>query len=304
MASLSFLTVCLNPTFQKTLRFAACVKNSVNRTDRHRFDVSGKGVNVARVLTQLGRGAVHLTQLGGPLCSLFLSMCREEGLDIRWEESRSPIRFCCTVIDDTDATVTELVEESLPVHPETGKLIAGAFEKLLPLVKTVIISGTKAAGFDGELIPGMVRRAKAAGLRVILDIRGPDLTGSLRFRPDIIKPNLSEFLATFFPGIAPETIGGDGKSRIAEKMLELCADFGCRVVLTRGPGAVWAAEGNSFSEFEFEPLVPLNSTGSGDAFTAGLAAALEDGEDLSGAIQKGIECGRLNAAQLKPGSIL
>jgi len=36
----------------------------------------------------------------------------------------------------------------------------------------VIISGTKAAGFSGAVIPAMTQRAKEKGLKIILDIKG------------------------------------------------------------------------------------------------------------------------------------
>jgi len=46
-----------------------------------------------------------------------------------------------------------------------------------------------------------------------------------------------------------------------------------------------------------------NTTGCGDAFTAGLAAALESGADFDTAVSEGIRCGALNAALVKPGVI-
>ena len=52
-----FLSVCLNPTLQKTLSFSSIVPGKVNRTGVHRLDVSGKGINVTRILTQLGKKA-------------------------------------------------------------------------------------------------------------------------------------------------------------------------------------------------------------------------------------------------------
>ena len=115
-----FLTICLNPTLQKTLCFPAIVSGTVNRTGVHRLDVSGKGVNVTRVLTQLGKKAVHLTQLGGDLRPLFLSLCGQDGLSVEWVESGSQIRFCYTLITETDGVTTELVEESEPVGKGCG----------------------------------------------------------------------------------------------------------------------------------------------------------------------------------------
>ena len=113
---MSFLTVCLNPTLQKTLCFPSIYPGTVNRTGVHHLDVSGKGINVTRVLTQLGKRAVHLTQLGGGLRPLFLSLCEKDDLSVEWVESLSQIRFCYTLLSDTDGAVTELIEESEPVY--------------------------------------------------------------------------------------------------------------------------------------------------------------------------------------------
>ena len=66
------LTLCLNPVLQKTIVFSMNLeKNCVNRAKSHLFDVSGKGVNVSRVLTQLGIPVLHITQIGGDFSNLF-----------------------------------------------------------------------------------------------------------------------------------------------------------------------------------------------------------------------------------------
>ena len=179
---------------------------------------------------------------------------------------------------------------------------------LLPDYAVMVIAGTKAAGLSDGLVPFMVRRAKEAGLRVILDVRGPDLANSLRFHPDIIKPNLFEFAATFAPElIRNNNLIDDGeavKRRVRELCRDLCADRRSGIVLTRGAQPVWFAQGEDFAEFPFETVKPVNTTGSGDAFTAGLTAALGDGASMEEAVAEGVRCGRLNAGFLKVGTIL
>lgn len=305
MDSRSFLAVCLNPTLQKTLRFASISRDRVNRTAEHRLDASGKGVNVARVLIQLGRNATHLTQLGGDFRQLFLDFCERDGLPVRWADSGSQIRFCYTAIDSSDRSVTELVEESSPVAPGTEERILELFQTIVPSFGTLIVSGTKAAGYSDNVVPAMTRIAKAHGLRVILDVRGADLIGSLPYGPDVVKPNLHEFLTTYLPGAAHSSHEDeDGlRDKVAEVSLKIAREHGCKVVLTRGSRAVWLCEGSSFSALEVEPAPPVNTTGSGDAFTAGLAAALADGEKLIDAAREGARCGKLNALLLKPGAI-
>jgi len=314
---MSFLTVCLNPTLQKTLRFSSIISGAVNRTGVHRLDVSGKGINVTRVLTQLGKKTVHLTQLGGGLRPLFLSLCEQDGLTIEWVESGSQIRFCYTILTESDGAVTELVEESEAVCAGTEQRLLEKFDFLFQDtsldLKCLIVSGTKAAGFSETVIPSVVRKAKEKGLRVILDIKGKDLVESLKCGPDVVKPNLFEFAATFAPDLIRDNdfAANDAaaKERIKSAIMNTAQKYGCRIILTNGSQKIMAClpsgrqDRDKFFEVEFEAVKAVNSIGCGDAFTAGLAAAFEDGADFREAIGEGARCGALNAALVKPGVI-
>jgi 1-phosphofructokinase/tagatose 6-phosphate kinase len=79
--------------------------------------------------------------------------------------------------------------------------------------------------------------------------------------------------------------------------------YKCRIILTNGGRNIIAAEADNFFEIEVKPVKAVNSIGCGDAFTAGLAAALETGTDFFEAINEGCRCGALNAALIKPGTI-
>ena len=304
---MSYITVSLNPTLQKTLRFSSIVPDMVNRTGIHRLDVAGKGMIVSRVLRQLGKKVTHLTPLGGVMRPLLLSLCKEDDIAVKWVESNSQIRFCYTLISDAGSSVTELIEEPEPAGEGTEEQLLEQFEALLPGKENLVISGTRAAGFSDTLIPFMVRRAKEQGLKVVLDIKGKDLLESLQYGPDIVKPNLYEFIATFAPRLIENNVLVDDETAVKEQAkdaaLDICEKYACKIILTRGAQTIWAADREHFFEVAVKAVKPVNTTGSGDAFTAGLAAALGDGADFSAAIAEGIRCGALNAGCFRPGVI-
>jgi sugar/nucleoside kinase (ribokinase family) len=93
------------------------------------------------------------------------------------------------------------------------------------------------------------------------------------------------------------------KERIKSAILDTAQKYNCRVILTNGSRKTLAADRNKFFEVEFEAVKAVNSTGCGDAFTAGLAAALEDGADFREAISEGARCGAKNAALVRPGVV-
>ena len=301
------LAASMNPTLQKTLVLPGFFKDTVNRTREYRLDTAGKGLNVSRVLTQLGKECRLLTPLGGFFRPLYLEFCAQDRLRVEWVESSSQIRLCYTIIDKSDKSVTELIEEAERVEEGTEKRLLDAFSPLVPECGTLIISGTKAPGFSDELIPEMVRQARAAGSRIILDICGKDLINSLPHKPDIIKPNLYEFISTFAPEIISNNkIQGDEKEikkRVGIIWAELREKYNCTLVLTRGANSVWYTEKEDMFEFSFNAVEPVNTIGSGDAFTAGFAAALEQGASIREAVAEGVRCGALNAGILRPGVI-
>jgi tagatose 6-phosphate kinase len=312
MSTNKFLAVCLNPVIQNTIVFGRLTKGEVNRTNEYRVDASGKGVNVARVLGQLHYEATHLTQLGGPTQRWFLSMCEADGLDVRWAESNSEIRTCTTVIDRSDESATELVEEARPVGIGTAERVLAEYQLALPVCGAVIISGTKAAGFPSDTLPTMARLAAEAGKRLYLDIKGTDLLSCLRYRPVAVKPNLEELLQTRKPdwGTDPRlgeshTVGGEDalRSYVAAAGREYEEKYGTSLIVTRGSEPTLFWDSGRLSECPTRPIKVVNPIGSGDSFTAGLASAMEEGASLAEAVAEGSRLGALNAEVLKPGSI-
>lgn len=300
-----FLVVCLNPTIQKTVFLPFLRENEVNRAETHFTDASGKGVNVARVLGQLGEKAVHLTHAGGRFRGLFTGLAEQSGAPVEAVPVRGEIRFCYTLLNQAAGTTTEIVEESEPVEAEAEPAVLAAFRRLLPEVHTVILTGSKAAGYSSEIFPEMTRLAREAGARILLDYRGGDLTGALPHRPDIIKPNFSEFCATFLdlPGVSEQTEDKPLLEKVRCRMLELKGEFGCLPVVTRGKFSTLFVEGESVAEIFPETIRPVNTIGCGDSFAAGLASALHRGESLRDAVRFAGGIARRCALNPRPGWI-
>lgn len=298
------LTICLNPVIQKTILLPALHENEVNRSNEYYTDASGKGINVTRVLTQLGADVVHLTQLGGRFREFFLGLVGSDRLNIAWVESFSEIRSAYTLISQARKTTTEIVEEALPVDSNTESRVMKKFRELLPPCAAIIISGTKAAGFSTEIFPEMVRLAKKQDKIVVIDFRGRDLINSLQFKPDFIKPNYQEFVATFFPeAVEAGKIDASVTTEVHTKMLELARQFGTTTILTQGGGDIQFVGKDQICSRTPEKIIPVNTIGCGDAFCAGFTAKWLQQNQLVAAIDKGIECAKRNALLRRPGVI-
>jgi tagatose 6-phosphate kinase len=208
----------------------------------------------------------------------------------------SPTRECITVIDESAGTHTELVEESAPAD-------AGDFARLLEIVRSrldgcraLVMSGTIAAGGPADLYRQLTRLAHGAGALAVVDAQGRPLTEALPGEPDLVKPNRAELAATVGRALGDE-------AEVMAAMRELHRRGARRVVVTAGPGPVLAFDGSGFWRITPPRVAAANPIGSGDAFTAGLAARLVGGDELAEACRWGAAAGAANALTLLPGEL-
>ncbi|MFO8063296.1 MAG: 1-phosphofructokinase family hexose kinase [Spirochaetota bacterium] len=302
------LVVCLNPTIQRTYVVNGLRLGEVNRVVEHRTDASGKGVNAARVLASLGAHPTHLSHSGGRDHDLFVEAAGEDGIRMDAVSAEVELRVANTIVDAHNGTTTEVVEEGREVDAGVESRVQERYGELLEDAEAVLIAGSKAPGFSGELFPGMVARARRAGRFVLLDYRGEDLLKSLPYGPNAIKPNFSEFVRTVLPqkGAAEVSEHADDPSLVSavrEEMLRINSEYGCDVVVTRGALPTLYVEDQQVRERQVPAVEVVNTIGSGDAFGAGFLYARFGGASVGEAVRFAGECASKNAARLKPGSI-
>lgn len=286
------------------------VRNEINRLDDHQFDVSGKGINVARVLKQLNCDVTHFTHLGKQ-STLFLKMAAEDEIPVIWENSSSDIRYCYTLLDKQDKGVaegvTEIIEESSPVSLGMTELMIDRYKSILRDYTHLVISGSKAAGYDESVYPEMVHIAKDYGLKILLDIRGADLLSSIQYGPHYLKINLMEFVFTFFPErqIVDKTEGLSATymAKVRDKMIELKEDSGITTILTDESNPILYTDGNKIRKISPAKVNIVNTTGCGDAFAAGAIDAIAKKKSLKEIVLAGMDCSFKNAELKGPGEI-
>ncbi|HEY2269318.1 MAG TPA: PfkB family carbohydrate kinase, partial [Streptosporangiaceae bacterium] len=69
---------------------------------------------------------------------------------------------------------------------------------------------------------------------------------------------------------------------------------GPRVVVKLGERGALCADGSARCRVSLPPVTPVDATGAGDCFNAGLIAGLLDGRDLAGAAALGCAAGALS----------
>ncbi|MGP1418508.1 MAG: 1-phosphofructokinase family hexose kinase [Sphaerochaetaceae bacterium] len=285
------LVINLNPTFQQSFFYRSFQKNDVNRAFSHNEQFAGKGFNLVRILSLLGDKPVYLSHLGRSRFDEVERECRTLGITMACPISESPMRTCVTLLESDTHQTTEITCEAEPISSSgIEEEIRELFSKHIsdPGIEWVIISGTQAPGYSPALFPDMVKAASSLGKRTVLDICRISLMGCLPFSPTIVKPNRKEFQTTFGIPEADDAVFQDSVRSAARK-------YRTTFVITCGDRGAFAAGIDDYPDGRWLPVAeyvpnPVNATGCGDVFTAGMTHKLAAGGTLEEAVMFGSQC--------------
>jgi len=292
------LAVGLSPAIQKTIIFKDFTKGEVNRSEKYFTDAAGKCVNVCRVLLQGGMDSSCLTVAGRENRAEFESLCSRDSLNIWTIETGGRVRICTTIVDLETNNSTELVvnEPEVITSDEETAVKRAYIDRLNDGYRSVVVSGSKFAGFSNEIIPYMVETAKEHKCLVVADYRGEDLKNSFIspiIRPDIIKINEEEFFQTFH-----------GYNDLETGIKEVSSEFNCAFIISRGSASTIAADKGIIFQIESKMIKAVNPIGCGDSMTAGITQGTLEGLSLKKSVEKGRDYATRNALSIHPGWIL
>ncbi|WP_406008237.1 1-phosphofructokinase family hexose kinase [Streptomyces sp. NBC_00637] len=257
------LTVTLNTALDLTYRVPALRPHTSHRVTDLRERPGGKGLNVARVLAALGHEVTVTGFAGGPTGRVVQDLLTgTAGVRDALVPVAGATRRTVAVVDDRTGDTTQLNEPGPVIAPAEWSAFQEAYEELLGGADAVALCGSLPPGVPVGAYALLIRRARAAGVPVLLDTSGEPLRRGVAARPDIVKPNAEE-LAELTGSHEPPGAVQDARRRGAGS-----------VVASLGPGGLIAAT----PEGRWRAVPPArirgNPTGAGDSASAGLLSAL------------------------------
>jgi len=293
---MKILCIGTTPAAQRVMIFRKLTPDAVNRAVTTLDGVAGKSINVAKVLKALGAHPIATGFLGGQRGEFLRKVMTEKQIESDFVAVKAPTRQCITVIDQSAGTHTELVEESRPVGPPDFEKFMAVVRRQIAGCRAAVMSGTIASGGPATLYYDCTRLAENAGVLSVVDAQGAALTGTLKAKPGLVKPNRHELAAT---------VGRQLKSEadLMRAMRELCERGAQRVIVTAGREPALAFDGKIFHRIITPRIHVVNPIGSGDAFTAGVVWQLLRGDDLGEACRWGAAAGAANALTPMPGEL-
>ncbi len=280
MEGMEILTVTFNPCLDRTL----WVNEHGGKPHKIEAQTGGKGVNVARVLGNLGVSAVAICPVGGETGAAFQRLAQDEGISLCPVKVQSPMRVIDTYVRADDCEQRVDYARGGPLSEEELDGIDAAVDELLPSAQAVAVCGSASCEAAARRVPGILARAKAQGIPVLLDSNGPALFYGAQARPDLLKPNQAELFA--LTGI--EDVAAAAREAVNRGIKSVLASMG--------------ADGCCFVTQDSEIYCPaprvktVNAVGSGDSFVAGFLYASVKGYALETSLMIACAAGAANAA--------
>ncbi|KAA2219803.1 1-phosphofructokinase family hexose kinase [Maribacter flavus] len=290
------ITLTVNPAIDKSTTVAGIKPNNKLRCSLPVYEAGGGGINISRVLLELGGTSLCMYLAGGPTGSHLNNMLVDFGIPQLVVHIEGWVRENFAV---TDTSNNEQYRFGMP-----GPMIKDQeWKKTLEQLEAVLVEGDILVA-SGSLCPGMptdffARVSKIAGnknVKFILDTSGEALLKGAQAGAYLLKPNLGE-LATL---CGVETISFLELESIGQTFLK---NNPCEVlVVSMGPqGAVMFT--SQSIDYISAPVVYQKSTiGAGDSMVAGMVLALAQGKSLLEMAQYGVACG--TAATMTDGTQL
>ena len=290
------LTVTMNPSIDISYPLETLHLDTVNRVDKVSKTAGGKGLNVTRVLAEIGDPVSATGLIGGSTGQFILDHLDQE-IGKEFFEIQGETRNCIAILHEGQQT--EILEKGPSVSEEEGQAFLAHFEALLPDVAVVAISGSLPAGLPVDYYVKLVERAKKAGKPVVLDCSGVSLEKALAapIKPTVIKPNNEELSQLLGYEVTKDL---DQLKEVLQSNLFKGIDW---VIVSLGADGAFAKHGDVFYKVDIPKIEVVNPVGSGDSTVAGIASALYQQEDDQALLTKANVLGMLNAQEATTGHI-
>ena len=277
------VTLTINPAVDLASQAASVQPGHKIRTFGERYDAGGGGINVARVISELGGDTLALFASGGVtgrFIEVFLTTAK-----VPWQsvQIQGACRISVTVRDQSNGQEYRFV----PRGPElTAPECASILAALLGVeADWVVASGSLPPGAPADFYGKAAELVRARGGRFALDTSGSALTGALKRGISLLKPSLSEL----------ETIVGQEVRNLPAQMTQAkrLVEFGAAemVALTLGAAGAILATAERVIHSPAFAVSEKTGVGAGDSFLAGLVFGLAEQRTADDALRLALACG-------------
>lgn len=289
------LSVTLNPSVDHALFVDDLKIGDTNRVRRTERDAGGKGVNLSRVVAELGAKTMATGFLGGGPGQYVRSVLDRQGVSHCFVDVDGDTRINFSVEDGSDRPPTTFNELGPSVTAAQLNELLDRIAGLADRLRWIAVGGSLPPDVPLDIFGKVIELAHRHGVKVALDADGEPLKHGLAAGPDFIKPNAKEASRVLGRPVESPEDAVSAASLLYEEIEAKSADPKIVVVSLGVEGAAMQCATGRFRGIS--PRVKARSTiGSGDSLIAGMLWATEQGHDPREALRWGLACGAATAA--------
>ena len=289
------ITVTLNPAVDQTLVLGQLTLGDTNRVRESRVDPGGKGINVSRVLRELGGQSLATGVASGSLGRFVEHFLSEQGILCDFVHTRGQTRTNLTIMDEASHETTLLSYRGPEIDPRRVQTLEARLRRYVKAGDWLVLAGSLPPSIEPEEYVRLIELGREFGAQTVLDADAKALEVGLSGRPDIVKSNHHEA-----ERLLGRTMHNDrALLKAAQEMRE--AGAATAIVTAGRRGAVAVSEAGVW--WSSPPKTDVVSTvGAGDSLLAGLLFKLEQDAGIEEALRWGTAAGA--AACLSAGTQL
>lgn len=276
-------TICMNPSFDKTVEIDTLQVGQVNRIGNARIDLGGKGINVAVVAERLGLDVQCLGIMGKDGSEELTALIGKENLKHFFQVIPGHVRTNTKIVSKTGQGVTELNEPGPVVDQEILESFFRMAQEKTSDSDMIVLTGSLPPGCPEGTYRDLLKILE--GKKCILDTEGKELELAAKGAcPYLIKPNLKEMEATL--GMELRTM------RTIRDAALIFIRLGVQhAVVSMGEmGAMYVSAEKTL----FAPALRVetrSTVGAGDAMIGGMLLGYEKEKNMAKAFRYGIAAG-------------
>lgn len=278
-------TCTFNPSVDYQMHAAHIQLGELNRINQTAFYPGGKGINVSRVLKELGDSSVALGFAGGFTGEFITQSLEEKGIQTAFISLGEPTRV--NIKMKTDKEETEMNGPGAHIKEEEMEALLENLEDL-ESGDYLILSGSRPESIPFEFYEKIASSMQEKEAHLVLDIPEERAAELLQYQPFLIKPNEKELAA-----ITGRQINSKQDAvRAAKELVEQGAE---NVIVSLGKEGAIAANKEHILQATPPSGTLISSVGAGDSLVAGFIKQFQEDQSIPQAFQYGVAAGTATA---------
>ena len=274
-------TITLNPSIDQNLEVRGLLKDDANRALRVSHTAGGKGLNVSKVVRELGGSTRAYALLGGFTGGWHRDLAKELDFPIHASLIRGETRVNAVVTAQKDRTQTRVSAPGPRVCAADLHRLLNKLLRVRPQPRFWVLGGSLPVGMQNDIYQKLILILQRTGTACVLDTDNEALKKGIHAKPFMIKPNEFEMARLLGRSLHSLKDYAAAAKHLAEKGVSLVA------VSLAERGAIFVTKKEAIHVTT--PKVKVQSkVGAGDSLIGGVILGLVRGFSLERAACLGV----------------